>query len=262
MNDPHVERLHYKLATGAHLSFSSPPPLDAETGAFRMRLENGALTFEMKEHHATEETAKACVHGYIRAWEIATDLTHGRGSLRFKFERADIIDRNPLATSGARYLERHTSNVLGLGDRVATHASKATYLPPPVGFKATQDVETMMLRYEMYLDGREPLLSMANACMTCLEGSTGATSKVREAFCQTYHIDRSVREKLGAIVSERGGPDEARKLGGSATKTSLTNQEKQWVEACVKALIRRKAEYDADPTTPLKQITLSDFVPL
>ena len=120
----------------------------------------------------------------------------------------------------------------------------------------------MMLRYEMYLDGREPLLSMANACMTCLEGSTGATSKVREAFCQTYHIDRSVREKLGAIVSERGGPDEARKLGGSATKTSLTNQEKQWVEACVKALIRRKAEYDADPTTPLKQITLSDFVPL
>src|SRR5262249_31197976 len=136
------------------------------------------------------------------------------------------------------------------------------YPPTPTRFVASPDVETMLLRYEMYLDGKEPLLSMANACMTLLEGSTGATRRVREAFCQTYRIDRAVRDKLGDIVSERGGPAEARKFRSRATMTPLTEKEKQWVKDVVKAMIRRKAEYDADPSAPLQQITLADFVPI
>jgi hypothetical protein len=264
MNDPHVVRLQYKLHTREHLSFKAPAPLDGETDAFRMRLADGALTFEMKEHHATEESARKRVEPWLRAWEIDTDLRDGRGSIRFKFDRSQIIDRNPPPPGSPRDVVAHVATIrLSLTAGAAkVHVTRASYPPIPTRFVASPDVETMLMRYQMYLDGKEPLLSMANACMTLLEGSTGATSNIRQAFCQTYTIARDVREKLGYIVSERGGPDEARKLGTSATKTPLTGKEKQWVKDVVKALIRRKAEYDADPAAPLPQITMADFVTL
>jgi hypothetical protein len=48
-------------------------------------------------------------------------------------------------------------------------------------------------------------------------------------------------------VTLRGGLGEARKLDANATLTPLTTKEHVWVRATLKRLIRRKAEYDADP---------------
>ena len=65
--------------------------------------------------------------------------------------------------------------------------------------------------------------------------------------------------KLGSLVSEFGSLDEARKLDLKATLTPLTPEEKAWVQAAIKMLIRRKAEYDHDPNAAesLPAITMS-----
>jgi hypothetical protein len=262
MNDPHVERLHFKLQTGEHLSFRTPPPLVEERDAFTIRLKDGTLTADMKGHHATEEAARRCVADFLRAWEIQTDLTQGRGSIRFMYDHADISDRNPPPVGEHRTLVAKAGVYTLDGWPCHLHVSRASYPSAPTRFAATPDVETMIMRYEMYLDGKEPLLSMANVCMTLLEGTTGATCKVKDAFCTKYAIERAVRDKLGDIVSERGGPTEARKLGGGSTNTPLTGAEKQWVEEVVKAMIRRKAEFDADPSASLQPIMLPDFIAL
>jgi hypothetical protein len=49
-----------------------------------------------------------------------------------------------------------------------------------------------------------------------------------------------------------------------ATKEPLTQAERLWVRAAIKALIRRKAEYDHDPTAApaLPEITMADLPPL
>jgi hypothetical protein len=75
-------------------------------------------------------------------------------------------------------------------------------------------------------------------------------------------VGQPVRDTLGNLVSEKGGPEEARKLGAGATGTPLTPGEKTWIGEVVKALIRRKAEYDADPVAAgLPPITMSGFPP-
>ena len=262
MNNPHVERLHYQLCPGEGLSFNSPPPLDDNEPAFRWRLDNALLAVEMNEHYATEAEAKKCVEPLLRAWEIETNLRLGRGMIRFEFQRSEIIDRNPPPPGEPRVI---SASVAFVGEATVSargHAVHTQYPPPPMRFSATPDVETMWNRYLGYLDGKEPLLSMAYACLTVLEGSTGASTGVREAVCTMYNIDRPVRNKLGDIVSERGGPKEARKLGSGATCALLTEQEKQWVEEVIKALIRRKAEYDANSSAPLPLITMGAFITL
>src|SRR5690349_7857955 len=102
MNDPHVERLFYKLHTGDNLSFNAPPPLEGGTRAFRLRLENDELTAEILEHYPTEASARQRLESYLRAWEISANLDLGVGSIRFEFERADVIDRDPHAPVGSR----------------------------------------------------------------------------------------------------------------------------------------------------------------
>jgi hypothetical protein len=261
MNDPHVERLHYTLRTAEHVSFNYTPPVDRDTPSYRIRLEGGKLTAEMKDHHATTESAVRAVDPFLRAWVIDTSLRLGKDSIWFEFAKADIIDRNPPPPDVVRYVTAvavsHSTSVLIARGKVV-HGS---YPSPPPRFKATPDVETMWFRYQVFLDGKEPLLSMAYAVLTLLEGSTGAKKDVHQALCDTYKIDRDVRKKLGDIVSQRGDAMEARKLGGTASKTPLTTPEKTWVEEVIKALIRRKAEYDAEPSAPLTPIRMADFGP-
>ena len=95
MNDPHVEELRYRVETADDLVFEDPPPIEDETEAFRMILAEGVTTFEMKEHHPSEETARVPVEGYLRAWEIDLALRRNRTSLRFVFDVARVIDRDP-----------------------------------------------------------------------------------------------------------------------------------------------------------------------
>jgi len=105
---------------------------------------------------------------------------------------------------------------------------------------------------------------MAYACLTLMEGSTGLTGRqdARGAASLRYRIDRAVLKTLGELTSARGDREEARKFDAGATGAPLTQKEKGWIVEVVKALIRRKGEYDDDPTAPLAQITMADFVSL
>jgi|SRR5579871_933863 len=74
-----------------------------------------------------------------------------------------------------------------------------------------------------------------------------------------YRIDEAVRIKLGDLVSQHGSPEEARKLDHEATRKPLNGRERNWIEQVVKALIRRKAGYDANPNANRPMLTMADL---
>ena len=74
MRDPHVVALRYHIEHSEELtSGDNPPPIERETAAFRMRLADGVATFQMKEHHSSEDSARQVVDEYLRPWEISAD---------------------------------------------------------------------------------------------------------------------------------------------------------------------------------------------
>jgi hypothetical protein len=212
MNDPHVERLHYKLRTGEGLSFNSPPPIDEKTAEFRVRLEDDSLTAEMKEHHATEQSARKRVDAYLRSWEVQTNLRLGRGSISFEFVRSEIIDRNPPRPGDPQTTVAGTGIIMigAFSCSASGHAVHSTFPPAPSRFRATPDVEMMLFRYEMSLDAKEPILSMAFACLTFLEGSTGATTWRRRDAAGT------TRRWWDAAAVGRGGGETRRRRDAAA----------------------------------------------
>ena len=81
MRDPHVSTLIYRIETDETVVFDNPEPLERETEAFRMRLADGVLRLEMKEHHASEQSARGRVEPHIRSWELWNALDLGRRAL-------------------------------------------------------------------------------------------------------------------------------------------------------------------------------------
>jgi hypothetical protein len=58
MRDPHVVELRYRLKTEETVTFDNPPPLERVTEAFYVHIANGSVTFRMKDHYATRESAR------------------------------------------------------------------------------------------------------------------------------------------------------------------------------------------------------------
>lgn len=259
MRDPHVVSLHYRLQTRESVQFKNPPPAEGESGHFRYRLADGRLSVELIEHHPDEASARMRVDPFLRAWELDFNLRHGVGGMWFEFDRSEVIDRGPPQSGEPTVLTAVFKSVCSAWAVFQSSASHSQYPPPPTGLAWTATVDQMWHRYQQFEAGREPLLSMAYFCLSALEGTTGQPRGARTAVCSMYSIDQAVRDELGDLVSDRGSPTEARKLGHSATHDPLTETEREWVKQVVRALIRRKAEYDADPTRPLPRITLGDF---
>lgn len=257
MNDPHVESLTYRLTVGPSIRFNNPPALEREYNAFRLRLDAGTLIAMMKDHFATADEARLVVDPVLRSWEIDTNLTNGPNHISFSFDKAEVIDRSPPPPGTPHVIV--CSGGVGIGGSATVVMVRPKYPEPPSRFAATEDVQAIWFRYMQYIEGKEPLLSMAYAVLSLLEGTTGQKQGARVAVCAKYNIDQTVRDKLGDLVSEKGSPKEARKLDHGATRQPLTHAERSWVVAVVKALIRRKGEYDADPSAALTPITLSDF---
>jgi len=150
MNDPHVVSLLYRAITDGTVAFNNPPPVENETEVFRMRLADGTLTFEMKEHFASGGEARKLVEPYIRAWEIGSSLNFGNRIIWFEFETVNVIDRDPSPPTS------RLTNVVGstphLSDIKGT-AILSHYPSPPDKFVVSPDVETMWRRFEAYRAG-------------------------------------------------------------------------------------------------------------
>ena len=243
MNDPHVVALLYQIDHGRSVDYRDAKPIDREEEGFCVKVENERVRFEFKEHYATEGAARKAIEDYIRAWEFSAGLRGGPKYFKLKFDHAQIKDRKP--TPGVMSLSAHFR--AGVPTMTATlTVSPPCYPPPPSGLKITPDVQTMYERYIGYLQGREPLPSMAYFCWTMTKGSPTIERDFSEG----------VRNKVSRLSSEKGGQQARKALG---TNKPLTAQESRFLEEAIKAVIRRAAKRAHAPTSNLPKISLSDF---
>jgi hypothetical protein len=267
MRDPHVESLRYRLELNEACGrLENPPPLEHETDAYRMRLGNGVLTVEMKEHHASVESARRRVENDLRAWELDSALERDQAWLKFLHDGTGtkIVDREVPEPGQTEAV----GNIV-LSDMAVAGVAKAEspvfkeYPKPPAMFEPSIEVEVMIQRYGRAVFDDSQMLSFGYACLSWLEGSTGLTGRQgarNESVCR-YRIERNVLDTLGDFVSERGGLQEARKLDANATLRPLTPDENTWVRAALKVLIRRKAACDRNriAAASLPIITMADL---
>lgn len=221
-----------------------------------MRLDSGVATFEMLEHHASEESARKSVESCLRAWELDVALRFGRSEISFEFDGADVIDRDPPPPGTGQVIHaKAVAGAIAAVGSVTVHVTRRGYPQPPRGFVASPDAETMWHRYEGYLDGREPLGSMGYFCLTVLERSAGG----RDEAAGQYGISKRVLDTLGRLTTEIGNDKTARKASSVKEQRSHNGAEQKWIEAAVKALIRRAGERAFDPEAPRPRLTMGDL---
>lgn len=255
MNDPHVTTLHYALET--KLTFSDPPPIHHSEQGFDLDLESGKLTMTMLDHYTTIDAARKSVEPYLRAWEISAALARqlrGR-ELRFAFVRGEVIDRQPSSGNTVTLTGVDTGSA---SDSAEITVTIPTYPSPPTNFVFDADTRTLWERYESYLLGREPLLSMAYFCLSVIDFRAGGGRKGWPT--SSYKIDQQIRDYLGDLVSEYGDEATARKLdkkvGGFQP---LQPEQEEWIRAVIRRLIGRVGEVAYNPSHPWPMITMADF---
>ncbi len=68
-----------------------------------MHVADGSVTFQMKDHHATRESARQEAKNYLRRYEVFNALQYGY-QVSCEFCDAEIIDRNPPLAGEPRVL--------------------------------------------------------------------------------------------------------------------------------------------------------------
>jgi len=256
MRDPHVVALHYRLVTDPEsFEFKNPPAVQYDGSAFRFRLEDGRLRAEMKDHHATADSAREVVEPFLNAWEIDAAIRRGRREMHFEYDAPEIIDRDP--TPGIIEL------AAGATVRTSGHAMlkviASAYPQPPSGFVASEDVRTLMLHFEAFVAGQERLVDAAYFCLTLVERHAGGRAEAAREF----GIDVEVLRKVGFLTSDQVGDERtARKLSRKSTLRPHTGAEVTWLQTVLRRMIHRVGEHDFDPTAPLPTIAMAGLPPL
>jgi hypothetical protein len=177
MNDPHVESLLYRLDTDPTLVFENPAPLDHETLDFRLRLEDDLLTVTMKGHYASSQEAQRVVQPFLDAWELDFALAHGRRDMRFRFEKPNLIDRNPPLPGSSQVLQPFAAECVLTTSAPTVVIGRRSYPPPPsTALEVTADVAMLWARYERAMHDREPLPGAGYFCLTILEDLFGGVA--------------------------------------------------------------------------------------
>src|SRR5687767_14998213 len=96
MNDPHVAKLYYRfISEDPTVLFENAQPLTITLGSFDVEIKDGVLVAGPQEHYSDEESAKAAFEPFLHSWESASFLSPSKFRIRFKFDHADVVDRNP-----------------------------------------------------------------------------------------------------------------------------------------------------------------------
>lgn len=90
MSDRRVEALTYQLETDDTVSFDADP-VEYETDAFSLRLENDELTVDLHEHFSSVEEAREKVDSFLEAWEVKYGTQFRQREIRFIYEDAEVI---------------------------------------------------------------------------------------------------------------------------------------------------------------------------
>lgn len=246
MNDPHVERLHYRIKHDQAVNYKRAPAQIRDTPLFTARVESDRAVLEMKTHFAREGEAKAAVAPLLRAWEVWAGLERSPGEFEFTYESGDVVDRRPEPGAGVgRAAGRGYASGAG-----AFRISRDTYPEAPDHFEVSPEVELMYSRYEQYRQGKLPLSHFAYFIYTAIKGGarrqqTGAAKK--------FGIDNAVLSTLNTLSSEKGG----RKYEGAGKE--FTAAETRWLEEVVNVIIQRAGEVEASPGRNQPRITMKNL---
>jgi hypothetical protein len=257
MRDPHVVALRYRFCYADDVTYDNPPAMDAEADSFNLLLQEDLLTVTLKEHFPSVASAKEAVEPILRAWELDVGLRHGPSEISFDYQDADVIDRDPPQPGNGVVAALVGVSASASVGTLKVHITRRNYPQPPGAFVVTPDVETMWRRYAGHQRGREPLLSMANFCLTVVEGRG-----TRGDAANKFAVSNAILRRLGDLVSNRGDEFSARKYPQHGTYAPLSGAEEVWIDAAVKLLIRRVGEHAAASHGPLVQLTMNDLPPI
>ena len=108
MNDPHVVALTYSIEHDSTVNYDDGLPTEREEPGFRIKVENKRVRLEFKTHYSTDDAALKVISPYIRSWELEAALDGRPGQFGLKFQRSEIVDRNPQQpTPGGFHLSAH-----------------------------------------------------------------------------------------------------------------------------------------------------------
>ena len=249
--DPHVVSLRYRIDSPEGVTFGDDNgPIEREFDAFRLSVTHETATAHMKDHHATEDRAREVVEGYLRPWEIYEAVRPRGCGVKFSFEGAEVVDRDPpriYATARA---------VPTIGSHVWAEVVRELRFPDlPEAFAMSSDVEVMWTLYEGYLLGRDRLLPMAYTCLTRFKYGVGNNKEA----ASRYRVSRNVLDKLGTLSTTSGDETMARKWVSGRPPQPLTDREKEWVEDAIRLLIYRAGQYASDRDGEWPKITMKDL---
>ena len=253
MNDPHVVALIYDIEHDSTIDYGQAPPLTREIDAFTVKISNGQVRLEPKEHYASGVEARASAGDFIKNWELDVALRMQPGQFSLVFNHPEIIDRNP--TPGIAGLSMHARAGKPYV-RMSLTAIAPTFPEPPSQVTLGHDYNDVVLllnRYSNYHKGKEPLTSMAYFCSTMLSGHL-PTGEMRG---DKLNISGGVQKAIRGLSSRQGGQMGARKW--DATTIELDASEVRFLEQAVKLTIRRVAEKARNESLQLPAITLADL---
>jgi len=256
-----VESLVYQIKSAEGIVYANPPPLDVDKEKWKGHLENGILTCHMKVDYDSVADAREEVESYLRAWQIDAAIKHGRGSIAFVYQGASIIDLAPKGEGGVKVYATGCASVAAKATVGKVIITRGNYPPPPKVFRVCPVIETLWRRYQGYLDGNEPLQSMAYFCLTTIEENYGDGK--RDATARSINVDSRVLNMLGQLTSTKGDNTTARKAPKRGKPQPLSGRERTWIEAVVRTLIRRVGECTGcDDSSTLTRVGMQDFPPL
>jgi hypothetical protein len=161
MSDPHVQYVCSQLETDTPLRFDHPPSCEHETAEFTLCLADDVLTCTMKAHYASADAARAVIDPFIRAWELDVALHWGQRVMRYVYQKANLIDRDPPPPGTPQVIRPTAIESLEVIDPATVVLTQPYYPAPSRRFIVSVDVETLWRRYEGYMQGGEPLPGMA-----------------------------------------------------------------------------------------------------
>ncbi len=252
MRDPHIQRIYYIIYSEKGISYDDPKPISFSNHLGDFDLTEGQLQIIPTEHFPKEDLARQAIEPFLRSWEIEADLTSNIGTIRFKFEKVEVIDRNPPPPGSPQVIHAQTGHYLLTGGNVSFHLTKKNYPNPPRAFSATAEVQYAYRRWLGYQQGNEPLQSMAYFVLTILQSLAGN----RQAASNSFQIDLKILNTIGRLSSTKGDETTARKAT-SLQFQELTDSEKLWLDEATRRVIYRLGEHASG--APLTQISLVDL---
>ena len=204
MNDPHVVWLLYGIEHGASVDYRDADPFDYEGDAFRLRVENKQVRFEMKDHRATERAARAAVESFIATWEFDAQLAGGRDTFRLRFLDSLIEDRAPDPPPPGVVSLRMSARAGEPTARMNLTVCRAYPAPPSSKLCIPPYVRIMHSRFLDHQQGKEPIASVAYFCYTVLLASAGNQATDSATSPENSVSAPMCSRRSGALLQRRG----------------------------------------------------------